>query len=727
LAPLLISTQREYPQRNFYDDLQSRWRAKNICGQIDMDIRFVQSAEPGQVVAGIDVGGTFTDLIIVDDKAGQVIIGKTPSTAEDQSKGVINALRESNYPVSAIDLIVHGTTVTTNALLERRIAKVGLITTRGFRDVIELGRRTRPTPYGLFGTFVPLVPRHLRLEVDERVEATGRVRTALDEDQVREATAELLAAGCESLVIHFLHAYKNPSHEIMAAEIAAQTWPNAYITTGHSLLSEAREYERGVTASVNASVQPLLDRYVERLRHELGNGGYDRDYLIMNGNGGTISSRFVSREAAKTVMSGPASGVIAAAYTASKIRQDRLITYDMGGTSTDVALIRNNKPLVSNEIEIEYAMPIHVPMVDVHTVGAGGGSIASVNDAGLLQVGPRSAGSRPGPICYGRGGTEPTISDANLLLGRLNSKKLLAVENAVSVPDVEAAFTRAISDRLGLDAYEAAEAVLRVANLKMAGAIRMVSVARGNDPRDFILFAFGGAGPLHAAAIARELGVPKVLVPARPGITNAIGCAVADLRHDFVSTINKLLRETDPSQIRHILATQTKQGLDAIDKEAVKPVDVMIEYSADMHFAGQTHLIRVGLPSSDVDLDTLQTLFEEAYYQRFRVRLPEVRANIATVNTSVIGVRKEVSLEYLIPPAGRRPFLEDAMVERRAVRFDGRWHDTPIYQREWLPLDARIIGPAILEQMDATTVINPGDVAEGDTQGNIIIKVGSPT
>ncbi|WP_210490865.1 hydantoinase/oxoprolinase family protein [Microvirga antarctica] len=692
-----------------------------------MDTRFPHDIAAGQVVAGIDVGGTFTDLIIIDDKAGTVVIGKTPSTVEDQSKGVLNAFRDSGYPVSAIDLIVHGTTVTTNALLERRISKVGMITTRGFRDVIELGRRTRPTPYGLFGTFTPIVPRQLRLEVDERMEATGRVRTPLDESQVRDAVEALLAAGCESLVIHFLHAYKNPSHESRAAEIAAEIWPNAYITTGHSLLSEAREYERGVTASVNASVQPILDRYVENLRRELERGGYDRDFLIMNGNGGTISSRFVSREAAKTVMSGPASGVIAAAYTAAKVGEERLITYDMGGTSTDVALIRNNKPLVSNEIEIEYAMPIHVPMVDVHTVGAGGGSIASVNDAGLLQVGPRSAGSRPGPICYGRGGTEPTISDANLLLGRLNAKKLLAVETAVSVPDIEAAFTRTFTERLQLDAYDAAEAVLRVANLKMAGAIRMVSVARGNDPRDFILFAFGGAGPLHAAAIARELGIPKVLVPARPGITNAIGCAVADLRHDFVSTVNTLLRETDLEQVRDLLASQRRQGLDAIAKEAVRPVDVMIEHSADMHFAGQTHLIRVGLPSSEVDLETLQSLFEDAYFQRFRVRLPEVRANLASVNTSVVGVRKEVSLENLIPAAGRRSSLQEALVETRPVRFDGGWHDTPVYQREWLPADVRIAGPAILEQLDATTVINPGDVAEGDPQGNIIIKVGSST
>ncbi|MBZ5762498.1 MULTISPECIES: hydantoinase/oxoprolinase family protein [Rhizobium] len=677
-----------------------------------------------RIVAGIDVGGTFTDLIIIDEKAGKVVLAKTPSTPGDQSKGVLNALAQAGYPIAKIDMIVHGTTVTTNALLQRRIAKVGMITTRGFRDVIELGRRTRPTPYGLFGTFVPLIPRDLRLEVDERMEASGKIRVQLDEEQLRDAIVTLIDAGCESLVIHFLHSYKNPVHEQRAVEIANSLWPNVYVTSGHALLSEAREFERGVTASVNAAVQPVLERYLQGLRTALQDSGYDRDLLVMNGNGGTISSRLVTREAAKTVMSGPASGVIAAAYTAKRAGYDRLITYDMGGTSTDVALIRDNKPLVSNEIDIEYAMPIHVPMVDVHTVGAGGGSIAAVNDAGLLQVGPQSAGSWPGPMCYGRGGTRPTISDANLLLGRLSVKKLLAVDQPVSVERIASAFAAEVGGKLELDAIEAAEAVVEIANLKMAGAIRMVSVDRGNDPRDFVLFAFGGAGPLHASAIARELSIPKVFVPARPGLTNAIGCVVADLRHDYVTTVNRLVVETDPALIDELVESRTAMGLQAIGREAVKPVQIVVEHSADMQFSGQTHLIRVKLPEGAADMQTMQLLFEEAYYDRFRVRLPEVRARIVSINTSVIGIRREVSLENLIPMAGRAATVEEALVETRPVRFGGAWRQTPVYGREKLPIDARIEGPAILEQLDATTVINPGDVAEGDAQGNIIITVG---
>jgi N-methylhydantoinase A len=679
----------------------------------------------GHVVAGIDVGGTFTDLILIDGRAGgRVFLAKTPTTAENQAFGVVAALEETGFPVAAVDLLVHGTTTTTNAVLERRLARTGMITTKGFRDIIELGRRTRPQPYGMKGVFVPVIPRDLRLEVSERVEASGVVRTPLDEDEVRDAVRTLLDRGCESLVIHFLHSYANPAHEKHAAEIAAGLWPNDHITMGHALLSEAREFERGVTAAVNASVQPILKRYVERLRSELSDRGYKRDFLVMNGNGGMISASFVTRDAAKTVMSGPASGVMAAAYTARRAGFPNIVTYDMGGTSTDVALIRKAEPAVSNEIEIEYAMPIHVPMVDVNTVGAGGGSIARIDDAGLLQVGPESAGAVPGPICYGRGGTEPTVSDANLLLGRLNPKKLLSVEGAADVAAIDAIFSEKLGRPLGVSGVEAAGAVLQIGNLKMAGAIRMVSVAKGNDPRDFALFAFGGAGPLHASALARELAIPTVLVPARPGITNALGCVVADLRHDFVRTLNQPVAGLDEERVRGVLAAQAEEGQALIAKEAVQPKTIRLVHSADMQFVGQTHLINVPLPSAEVDRATLQVLFEKAYFARFKVELPEIRANLVNLNTSVIGVRDEVDLSTLIDPAGRTKTLEEARTEIRPVWYDGEWHETPVYSREKLPLDAVIEGPAILEQLDATTVIEPGDRATSDADGNIVIRIG---
>ncbi|MDD9726705.1 hydantoinase/oxoprolinase family protein [Roseovarius sp. SK2] len=674
-------------------------------------------------IVGIDVGGTFTDLVQLDPASGKVRLAKVPTTVENQAFGVMDALAAAEAELAAIDLIVHGTTTTTNVVLERKLSRTGLITTQGFRDVLELGRRTRPQAYGMTGQFTPIIPRDLRIEVPERVDAAGDVVVPLDEDAVRTAAERLLAEGCEAVVVHFLHAYANPAHELRAGEIIAEVWPNGHITLGHAILQESREYERGVTAAVNASVQPILDRYLKRLTDSLSEGGYDRDVLVMNGNGGMVSARLVAREAAKTVMSGPASGVMAAAYTGRQAGLVNLITYDMGGTSTDVALIRGAEPPVSNEIEIEYAMPIHVPMVDVRTVGAGGGSIAKVNSAGLLDVGPESAGADPGPICYGRGGTRPTISDANLILGRLDAARL-AKSGAVAAGDVAQAFARDLAEPLGLDVTEAALAVIRMANTKMAGAIRMVSLSLGADPRDFALFAFGGAGPLHACALARELGVPRVLVPARPGITNALGCVVADLRHDFVQTVNRPVHALEAGELAAVFAGQAAAGKAMLDRERVAMTGVRHVYSVDMQFAGQTHLLRVPLERPDVMPEELQSLFEDVYFARFKVRLPEIRAHVVNANCSVIGERAPLDLSVLVDPAGRKATLEEARQGSRRVRFEDDWHETPIYWRDHLPLEFRLQGPGIVAQMDTTVLIEPGCVAAGDAHGNILISVG---
>lgn len=676
-------------------------------------------------VIGVDVGGTFTDMVMLESKTGAVSIAKVPTTLDNQAFGVLAALNEAGAELSHVDLMIHGTTTTTNAVLERKLSRTGLITTQGFRDVLELGRRTRPEPYGMKGEFTPIIPRDLRCEVAERMDYAGRVVTPLDEDGMRQAITHLLEAGCESLVIHFLHAYANPDHERRAAEIAAELWPNNYITMGHALLSESREFERGVTAAVNASVQPLLERYINRLVGELKANGFASEMLVMNGNGGTVSSQDVAREAAKTVMSGPASGVIAALHTGQAAGLDHLITYDMGGTSTDVSVIRAGKPSVSNEIEIEYAMPIHVPMIDVRTVGAGGGSIARVNAAGLLEVGPDSAGANPGPICYGRGGDQPTISDANLILGRLKLNKMKSVEGGVSHDALKAAFDAKLGQPLDMDATAAAAAVIMVANAKMAGAIRMVLVSLGADPRDFSLFAFGGAGPLHASAIAKELAIPTVLVPARPGITNALGCVVADLRQDFVQTINTPLASLDENVLNDVFKKQERNGEDIIRKEPVEIVSLQINRSLDMQFVGQTHILNVVFDDLPLPIskDDIQRRFEEVYFNRFRVRLDNIKANIVNVNTSVIGRRAAFDLSRLIDPMGRKSVLADAQTDTRAVYFDGGFQDTPVYQREALPVDAAFDGPAIIEQMDTTILVEPGDRVTSDDEGNLIIHV----
>ena len=667
------------------------------------------------LVAGVDVGGTFTDLVIFDPATGAVRLAKVPTTLPNQSGGVLEAFAAAGTELSTIDLIVHGTTTTTNAVLERQLSKTGMITTRGFRDVLELGRRTRPQAYGMYGSFTPVIPRDLRLEVPERMDARGRVLITLDEDALRAAVIQLRDQGCESLVIHFLHAYANPAHELRAGEIARSLWPNSYVTLGHALLSESREYERGVTAAVNASVQPLLERYVARLADELAAKGYARDLLVMNGNGGMVAARDVAKEAVKTVMSGPASGVMAAVATGRRAGIANLLTYDMGGTSTDVAMIKAGIAPVSNEIEVEYAMPIHVPMVDVRTVGAGGGSIARIDAGGMLRVGPESAGSTPGPVCYGRGGTRVTISDANLILGRLPASRFGQAAEAA-----HQAMHDQIAKPLGLSVEQAAEAVIRIANTHMAGAIRMVSISLGADPRDFALFAFGGAGPLHAVALARELNVPKVLIPARPGITNALGCVVADLRHDFVRTLNRPLDVVDMGDVHGVLAAQEAEGRRLIGLEKIALTQVRAEFSADMQFVGQTHLLRVALPSSTPSRDELQRLFEAAYHARFRVDLPTIRANLVNLNCSVIGERPALDLSRLIDPDGRKPSAEPASI--RKVWFD-TWHDTPVYWRDHLPLNLDLRGPVIIEQMDTTIVIDPGTRVTSDSDGNLIVEV----
>ena len=392
-----------------------------------------------------------------------------------------------------------------------------------------------------------------------------------------------------------------------------------------------------------------------------------------------VSARHVAREAAKTVMSGPASGVMAAVYTARRAGIANLITYDMGGTSTDVALIQGGQPAISNEIELEYAMPIHVPMVDVRTVGAGGGSIARLNAAGLLEVGPKSAGAEPGPIATGRGGTRPTITDANLLLGRLNPARFTGLAH------VRAIFAATLGRPLGLTPEEAAAAVLRIADTKMANAIRMVSLSLGADPRDFTLFAFGGAGPLHAAALARELGLPRVLVPARPGITNALGCVVADLRHDFVRTVSRPLAALDITPVHAILAQQEAEGRALIAAASVAATAVTASFSADMQFVGQTHLLRVPLAGATPTLAELQSRFEAAYLARFRVALPEIRAALVNLNCSVTGHRPPIDLALLLDRSRRGAILADARIAHRPVWFDDGWRETPIYDRERLP------------------------------------------
>lgn len=667
---------------------------------------------------GVDVGGTFTDVIAANTRTGEFHVAKTPSIPGNQWQGVLNGLQKLQLNLAKVAGFVHGTTVGTNAVLERKGVLCGIITTAGFRDLLELGRRTRPNLYGMTGSFEALIPREYRMEVPERIAASGDVVVPLDEDAVRKAALALAEKGAEAIVIHFLHSYANPNHELRAAEIVRSVWPNKYVTVGHEILSEMREFERGSTATVNAYIQPLMTRYLSKLSDQLAKAGLARQLLIMQGNAGTMTAKLASEHAAQTVMSGPAAGVLAAARISREAGFENVIACDMGGTSFDVTLIKNGQPALSSEKDVTYSVPVRVPMIDVHTIGAGGGSIARIDAANLLQIGPDSAGSWPGPICYGRGGKLPTVTDANLVLGRLDPNAMPEVATPVTVEEVGEVIREKIGVPLGLDTHAAAQAIIAVTTSHLAGAIRLVSVERGEDPRDYAIFAFGGAGALHAVALAKELGIPKVIVPRWPGATSALGCMLADLRHDFVRTIRKPLADCNGEDMDAIFAAQAEEGRRLIEADDVKIEGITAYHEADLLFRGQTHIFRIPVSSPGFDPKRVLESFHAFYEARFNIELQEMTALLVNLRTTVIGTRPLISLADAKLAEG-----EKKDVRWRSVWFGSQPWDTPIIRRESLAIGATLQGPAIIEQMDATTVLEPGAKLVVDPSGTLIISI----
>ena len=670
---------------------------------------------------GVDVGGTFTDLLLVDQASGAMRIAKVPSTPADQSDGFMAGLAALGDAADGFETVVHGTTVGTNAVLERKGVRCALITTQGFRDTLELGRRTRPNPWGMFGSFEPIVPRERRFEVTERIDASGAVVTALDEEEVRAAVQAARAAGAEALVVHFIHAYLNPDHERRAGDIAREVWPEVPITLGSDILREVREFERGSTAALNGYIQPIMTRYLDRIAARLKAGAVESELLVMQGNGGMMTADIAGEKAVQTVMSGPAAGVIAAARLGATAGFPNLISCDMGGTSFDIAIVRGGVAATTTEKDIAYGMPLRVPMVDIQTIGAGGGSIARVDEGGILRVGPESAGAAPGPICYGKGGREPTVTDANLLLGRIDARAIGGLDSPPDIDDVRRTVRERIGVPLGLDETEAAAAILKVVDHQMAGAARLVSVDKGHDPRDFALFAFGGAGPMHATAIARELGVPHVLVPRFPGITSALGCVLADVRHDFVRTLHQPLEDVDAGAADSILADQAAEGRALLAEEGVTVVAVEVEYEADLFYRGQSHVFRVPVGDRGFRATTVRDAFAALYRERFDIVLPEMQPILVNLRTTVRGIRPP--LDLTLAPEDSRATLEAALIETRPVYFEGVWVETPIYRREALPGDATIAGPAVIQQLDTTILVEPGSEARADALGNLVLTV----
>jgi N-methylhydantoinase A len=676
----------------------------------------------GGLHVGVDIGGTFTDTIAIDE-SGLVLMSKVPTTPANQAEGFVTGLESAGIDLRNIAWIVHGTTVGTNATLERNGARCGMITTKGFRDILELGRRERPELFGLKGTYQPLVPREFRLEVTERLNADGTVRIPLDELEVEQAVLQLKNRGVEALLICFLNSYANRQHEQRAAEIASALWPNSYITQSVDILAEFREVERFGTAAVNAYIQPLIDRYIGGLTTKLKQRGMERSLSVMQANGGIMSTRMACEQAVNTVLSGPAAGVIAASAIAKQAGHQRIVTCDMGGTSFDVGLIVGGVPFVTSDRDLAFNLPMRIPIIDIHTIGAGGGSIAHINAAGMLQVGPRSAGARPGPIAYGRGGKLPTVTDANVLLGRLSAKQLLAVDTNIDLPGLRQAFA-ALGRPLALGAEQTAAAVIRVIDDAMAGAIRFVTLQRGFDPREFAIFAFGGAGPLHGSSLAREMGIPTVIVPYVPGLTCALGCIVADVRHDFVQTIGKSLADVTARSLRDVLLTHEQAGLTTLKREDVPLKSTHFVHEADMHYEGQRYTLRVRVHPDRLDVADLQEQLRKACFDTFGIDLSNFRARIANLRTAVIGLRPSFDLARVVAATHNpKDSVKDAVIDTRSVWFGDSFVETPVYQRELLPIGATIPGPAIFNQMDSTTVTAPDDVARVDELANLVIEV----
>ena len=677
-------------------------------------------------VLGVDVGGTFTDLLLFDGETRAFRTAKVPSQRGDECAGFMQGVATVGMGID-IGWIVHGTTVGTNTLLERRGPKIGVITTRGFRDVLEMRRRDRRRTWGLWGDFTPIVDRDFRIEVDERTLADGKIHRAVDEAAVRTAALELRNRGAEALAIIFINSYANPGNEQRALAAAKAVWNNEFVSASHQVLPEIREFERSSTTALNSYLQPVVSLYLGKLEHALEEQRFRGQFYIVQSNGGVMSTATARRFPVRTALSGPAAGVIAAATIARQAGYDNAITCDLGGTSFDVSVVVGGKASLAAQTTIDFGLVIRTPMIEITTIGAGGGSIASVDRGGLLQVGPESAGSMPGPACYGQGNERPTLTDAHVVLGRINADK--PIGGKLARLDVEAArraITTHVGVPLGIDVLKAAEAIVRVADARMAGAIRLVSIERGHDPAKFVGVPFGGGGALHVSAIIKEIGLEVALVPRFPGVTSALGCIIADLRHDQVQTLNLSLDGLDIAALdrRMVAAAEEVRSVVGSAGAMVERIDLSFEF--DMHYVGQTHTVAVPVPitlqdgSTGVTSDVIRSAFETAYAASFSRLLSGLPIRIVSLRTAAIGRRPALDLSAFAP--GPEATVEKAKRGTRPVWIGDAWIDTRIWSRLDLPVGAIIEAPAILEQPDATIYIEPGLRGRVDTLGNLIVE-----
>ena len=679
---------------------------------------------------GVDSGGTFTDICLFEDVSGRVEVWKVSSTPDDPSRGIAEGVEQGIGRIGAgaadIAYFGHGTTVGTNALIQHRGVKTGLITTAGFRDLLEIGRQKRPDLYDLQAEKAPvLVARDLRLEVPERVRHDGTIETALDEQAVREAVRALKAAGVEAVAICFLYGFVRPEHEDTARRILGEEFPEAFACTSHEVAPEFREYERMSTAVVNAYLGPVMGRYISRLAERLTTLGLTAAPHLTQSNGRVIGFEQAARLPVRTVLSGPSTGVVAAQEVGRMIGLPDLITFDMGGTSTDVALLQGGACRLTNEA-IVHGYPIKAPMLDIHTVGAGGGSIAYVDSGGLLKVGPRSCGAFPGPVCYDKGNTEAAVTDANVVLQTLNPTHLLGGRMPVRQDLARAAIAR-LADQLGMGVMETAQGIISVVTANMARAIRVVSVQRGHDPRDYTLAAFGGAGPLHAARLARELDISRILVPRNPGILCAMGLLLTDLRADFATTRLMTLGRAIMPAMEDAFRTLRAEADAWFEGEGIAAGSQKITRTVDMRYAGQNYELPIALPDgpvTQVSLDHLAEGFAEAHRRMYGFVAEGEAVQLVTFRIEAAGLVRKARFQ---PQTEAGPDASAAITGRRDMWLPeaGGFVSCPVYDRERLQAGNRIAGPAIVEQMDTTTIVLPGMVAVVEPYMNLILEAGA--
>jgi N-methylhydantoinase A len=685
---------------------------------------------PQRTRLAADIGGTFTDIAAFDERTGRLLLGKALSTPARLVDGISHGMEKAGARFADAEAFLHGSTIAINTMLERSGAKTALLTTEGFRDIYEIGRINRPDAYNLyFKKHVPLIERALRFEVRERITAEGEIRVALDEASVHAACDRLEAAGAAAVAIMLLHSYVNPAHEVRVKEIAQKRLPNAFVTASHELSREYREFERCSTVVANAYIGPVISEYVRGIDQRLEQSGFEGPFLLVQSTGGLYESHQARTECVRMLESGPAAGVIGAQALCSALGLSDAVAFDMGGTTAKAGVIHRGKALTTGAALIggyNQALPVQIPMMDIFEVGTGGGSIAAVDASGALRVGPESAGADPGPACYALGGTRATVTDANLVLGRLGADRFLSGEMKLDPRAADRAIREHIAGPLGLDVIHAAEGILRIAATAMSYAVKAVSTERGLDAAAFALIAYGGAGPLHASSIAREIGMQRVIVPRAPGHFCAFGMLFSDLRYDFVRTWFARLADVSFDAIEKIYEALFADGRKALAASGVRPARVAVTRAADMRYVGQEHPVTVDLPAEVFrrrSRDALKRRFDAEHLRRYGTSAPEEAAEIVSLRATVTGAMKKPRLER-IARGGRTPPASARRAARSAYFAElSKAVATPTYARDALRAGNRIDGPALVEEHASTTVVLPGDRLQVDDHGNLVIEV----